>query len=94
MAAVSKNIYSDTLDDFVDKYDNTYHTTIKMKPIDVKSGLYAEYSVDSTAKDAQFKLGNRERISKNKNLFAKGYASNGSEIPCHRHMILVILMVK
>ena len=47
-----------------------------MKP---KSGLYAEYNVNSNAKDAKCKLGNRVRISKYKNLFAKGYTPNWSE---------------
>ena len=37
MTAVSKNIYIDRLDDIVDEYSNTYHRTIKMKPVDVKS---------------------------------------------------------
>ena len=36
MTAVSKNVYFDVLDDTVDKYNNTYHKTIKMKPIDVR----------------------------------------------------------
>ena len=45
MTAVSKNVYFDMLDDNVDKYNNTYHRTIRMKPTDVKSGSYAEYSL-------------------------------------------------
>ena len=36
MTSISKNVYIDKLDDIVDEYNNTYHTTIKMKPIDVK----------------------------------------------------------
>ena len=39
MTAISKNVYFDVLNDIVDKYNNTYHKTIKMKPIDVKSDL-------------------------------------------------------
>ena len=50
MTAVSKNVYFDVLDDIVDKYNNIFHKTIKMKPIDVKSDSYAEYNVDSTEK--------------------------------------------
>ena len=42
MTAVSKNVYFDVLDDIVDKYNNAYHTTIKMKPINVKPNSYAE----------------------------------------------------
>ena len=78
MAAVSKNVYFDVLDDIVDKYNNTYHNTIKMKSIDVKSNSYAEYNVDSNAKDSRFKIGNHVRISKYKNIFAKGYVPNWS----------------
>ena len=40
MTSVSKNVYIDKLDDIVDEYNNTYHTTIKMKPIDVKDNTY------------------------------------------------------
>ena len=36
MTSISKNVYIDKLNDIVDKYNNTYHTTIKMKPTDVK----------------------------------------------------------
>ena len=71
---------SNVLDDIVDEYNNTYHQTIKMKPIDVililKSYSYAEYSVESNEKDPKFKVGNHVRISKYKINFAKGYASN------------------
>ena len=49
MTAVSKKVYFDFLNDIVDKYNNTYHRTIKIKPIDVKSDSYVEYNVDSNA---------------------------------------------
>ena len=42
MTAISKNIYIDKLDDIVNKYNNTYHTTIKMKPVDVKDNTYID----------------------------------------------------
>ena len=57
----------------------TYHSTIKTKPIDVKSNCYAEYNVDSNDKDHKFQVGDHVRISKYKNIFAKGYAPNWSE---------------
>ena len=79
MTAVSKNLYFDVLNDIVDEYNNTHHSHIKMKPVDVKSNSYAEYNVDSNAKDAKFKTDNHVRISKYKNIFAKGYASDWSE---------------
>ena len=79
MTAVSKNVYFDVLDDIVDKYNSTYHRTIKMKPIDVKSDSYAEYNVDSNDKDPKFKIGDHVRISKYKNIFAKRYTPNWLE---------------
>ena len=47
ITAVSKNVYFDVLNDIVKNYNNTFHRTIKMKPIDVKSDSYAQYNVDS-----------------------------------------------
>ena len=79
MTAVSKNIYFDVLNDIADKYINTYHNSIKMKPIHVKSNSYAEYNVDSNAKDDKFKIGKHIIISKYKSIFAKGRAPNWSE---------------
>ena len=40
MNSISKNVYIDKLDDIVNEYDNTYHRTIKMKPVDVKIYIY------------------------------------------------------
>ena len=79
MTAVSKNVYFDVLDDIVNKYNNTVHRTIKMKPIDVTSDSYAEYNEDSNKKDPKFKVGDHVRVSKYKNIFAKGYTRNWSE---------------
>ena len=50
MKAVSKNVYFDVLDNIVNKYNNTVHRTIKMKPIDVTSDSYPEYNEDSYEK--------------------------------------------
>ena len=71
MTAVSKNIYFDVSNDIVDKYNSTYHRTIKMKPIDIKYDFYAEYNVGSNNKDPKFKIGDHVRISKYQNIFAK-----------------------
>ena len=79
MTAISKNAYCDVLDDIVNKYNNTVHRTAKMKPIDVISDSYDEYNEDFNTKDPKFKDGNNVRISKYKNIFAKGYAPNWSE---------------
>ena len=78
MTAISKNVYFDVLDDIVNKY-NTVHKTIKMKPTDVTSDSYGEYNEDSNEKDPKFKVGDRVRIWKYKNIFAKGFTQNWSE---------------
>ena len=62
MTAISKNVYFDVLDDIVNKYNNTVHRTIKMKPIDVTFDSYAEYKEDSNKKDLKFKVGDHVRI--------------------------------
>ena len=79
MTAISKNVYFDVLNDIVDEYKNTYHRTIKMKPIDVKSDSFAEYNEESNEKESKFKAGDHVRISKYKNIFAKEYAPKWSE---------------
>ena len=76
MTNISKNVYFNVLDDIVDKYNNTYHKTIKMKPIDVEDDSFAEYNEQSKEKDPKFKVGDHVRISKFKNIFAKRYTPN------------------
>ena len=78
-AAISKNVYFDVLDDIVNKYNNTVHRTIKMKPIDVTNDSYVEYNKDFNKRDPKFKFGDHVRIPKYKNIFAKGYTPNLSE---------------
>ena len=77
--AISKNVYFDVLDNIVDEYNNTYHKTIKMKPIDVGDDSFTEYNDESNEKDPKFKVCDHVRISKFKNVFAKGYTPNWSE---------------
>ena len=79
MTSISKNVYIDKLDDIVDECNNTYHTTIKMKPIDVKDNTYINTCKEINNKDPKFKVGDHVRISKYKNVFAKGYMPNWSE---------------
>ena len=79
MTAVSKNVYFNVLDDIVNKYNNTVHRTIKMELIDLASDCYAECNEDSNEKDPKFHVSDRVRISKYKNIFAKGYIENWSE---------------
>ena len=57
MTSISKNVYIDKLDDIVKEYNNTYHRTIKMKPVDVNSDNYVEYDINSNNKDPKFKVG-------------------------------------
>ena len=76
MVAISKNVYFDVLDDIVDEYNNKYHKTIKMKPIGVGDDSFAEYNEESNEKDPKFKVDDHVRISKFKNVFAKGYTPN------------------
>ena len=69
MTAIGKNVYYDVLDDAVNKYNNTKHSTIKMKPIDVGDNNKRVYIDEHNEK---------VRISRYKNIFAKGYAPNWS----------------
>ena len=79
MTSISKNVYIDKLDDIVNECNNTYHTIIKMKPIDLKDNTYINTDKEINNKDPKFKVGDRVRISKYKNIFAKGYTPNWSE---------------
>ena len=78
MTAIGKNVCYDVLDDVVNKYNNTKHSTIKMKPIDVADNNKRVYIDEHNEKDSRFKVGDRVRISKSKNIFAKGYTPNWS----------------
>ena len=79
MTANSENVYFNVLNDTVDKYNTTYHKTIKMKAIDVKRDSFAEFNEDSNEADPKFKVDDHVTISKYTNIFAKGYAPNWSE---------------
>ena len=79
MTATGKNVYYDVLDDVVGKYNNTKHSTIKMKPIDVGDNNKRVYIDERNEKDNRFKVGDRVRISRYKNIFAKGYTPNWSK---------------
>ena len=79
MTSISKNVYIDKLDDIVKKYNNTYHKSIKMKPVDVKDNTYINFKKEFNDKNPKFKVGDHVRISKYKNMFAKGYTPNWSE---------------
>ena len=71
--------YIDKVDDIVNEYSNTYHRTIKVKPVDVKWSTYIDSSKEINNKDPKFKIGDIVRISSYKNIFTKGYTPNWSE---------------
>ena len=79
MTATGKNVYYGVLDDVVNKYNNTKHSTIEMKPIDVGDNNKRVYIDEHNEKDSRFKVGDGVRISKFKDIFAKGYTPNWSE---------------
>ena len=64
MTSVLKNVYIDKLDDIVNKYNNTYHRTIKMKPADVKPRIYIEFNKENNIEGPKLKVANNVRISK------------------------------
>ena len=86
MTSTSKNVHINNLDDIVNEYSNTYRTT-KMKPVDVKNNTI-NIDKEVNDKDPKFEIGDYVRISKYKNIFAKGYTVNWSE------EVLVISKVK
>ena len=79
MKATGKNVYCDVLNDVVNKYNNTKHSTIKMKPIDVGDNNKRVYINEHNEKDCRSKVGDRVRISRYKNIFAKVYTPNWSK---------------
>ena len=103
MISISKNVVIDKMDDIVNKYNNRYHRTIQMKPVDLKPGMYIKFNTDKNKEGPKFKVSNHVRISKDKNIFAKGYYPNWTKevlllkklkILCHEHTLLVILAVR
>ena len=72
-------MYIDKQDDVVDEHGNTYQRIVKMIPVDVKDNTYIDFKKEVNNKDPKFKVGDHVRISKYKNIFAKGYMPNWSE---------------
>ena len=79
MTSISKNVYIDKVDDIVKKYSNTYHTSIKMKPVDFKDNTYIGFKNEASDKNPKFKVDDHVRVLKYKHTFAKRYVSNWSE---------------
>ena len=79
MTSMSKNAFISKLDDIVNDYNNTYYSTIKMKPFYVTLSTYTEFGKENNEKDAKFKVGDNVRISEYKNIFAKDCPPNYTE---------------
>ena len=79
MTSISKNAYIDKLDDIVNEYNNTYHRTIKMKPVYVKDNMYIDSAELHSEKEVNNKVGDYVRICKFRNIFVKGNMPNWSE---------------
>ena len=73
---IKKIVYIDKLNDIVNEYNNSYHSTIKLKLIAVKSSTYIDFDVENNDKDPKFEVGDHVRISKYQNIFAKGFTPN------------------
>ena len=71
MTSVSKNLCIDKLNDIVDKHNKTYHSTIKMKPVDVKPSTYIDSSKKLIDENPKLKIGDNAIISKYRNVFEK-----------------------
>ena len=72
-------MFIDKLYDIINKYNNNYYSTIKMKLVDVKSNTCINSSKEISDKDPKFKIGDTFRTWKYKNIFAKGHVANWSD---------------
>ena len=79
MISISKKCVIDKLNKMVNKCNNTYQRTIKMKLFGAKTSRYIYFTVESNNKNPKLKVGNRVRISKYKNIFAKCYSASWSK---------------
>ena len=82
-------MYINKLDDIVKKYNNTYHRSIKMKPVDVKDNTYIDFKKEVNDKDPKFKVGDHVRISKYKIFLLKDTHQAGLK----RFLLLVKLKI-
>ena len=79
MTSASKNMYIDKSHDIVNKYNNTCHIIIKIRPVDVKSNTYINSGKEINNKDHKFKIRDIVRISEYKNIFANRQVPSWSE---------------
>ena len=80
ITSIKKNVHIDKSNDIVDKHNNIYHRTIKMKPVDVKKkNTYINSSIETIDQNPKFKIGDIVRVSNYKNIFSIGCVPNWSE---------------
>ena len=80
----NNTIFYNILDGLVNNYNNKYHSTIKMSPIEGSKKINEKkikniYNFEKTKKLGKFKIGDRVRISLEKNIFEKGYETNWTQ---------------
>ena len=81
----NNTIWINDLDKLVNEYNNSYHRSIKMKPIDASKKSNEDivrnnlYNFNITNKNPKFSIGDKVRVSLLKNTFEKSYTSNWSE---------------
>ena len=76
MTSISKNLHTAKLDEIVNKYNNTYYRTVKMKPDDVNPSMYIDFNKENNKESPKFEIDDIVRMSKYKNIFARGYVPN------------------
>ena len=79
ITSTSKNMYVDKLDDIVNKYNNAYYRTIKMKAVDLKLSTYIDFNKENDKENPKFEVDDHVKTSKHKSIFAKDYVSNWSK---------------
>ena len=90
-------MYIDKLDDTVNEHNNTYHRTIKMKPVDVKDNTYIDFKKEVNDKDTKFKIGDTKMflLKDTHQIGLKKFLLLVKlKIQFHGHMLLTISMVK
>ena len=92
MTSVSKYVYIDTLDDIVNKYINTCHSSIKMKPVDVKASTYIGFSKEINDKDPKFKIGDIVKLQKYCDIVKISLQKVKNTV--RGHLLIMILMEK
>ena len=103
MTSISKNVHIDKLDNIVNKQNNIYHSTTKIKSVDVKSGTYVDFSKEDNQKDSKSKINDIVRISEYWNFLQKNRLQirhkkflglKRLKMLHHGQMLLTNLMVK